>query len=528
MSIVQVNEQELEQRLGLVEMARSWSPRVISKLENVIRSYQDDDLYRFNPIRYAIQTGMAESEAIALFLHATRSGLLTMEWHLVCASCGHLVESLRGMGNLHSHYNCDMCFAENEATLDDFIHVTFTVSPEIRRLVFHEPETLPIEDFYFKYRMAKGVRPISEAALRAWKASLPLPEPTFRMSKGIPQLPAEPTFNDVILSWTKLLTYLKPGERQTIEVDAPIGSFCRISDLLNNTVCLVAFGPELSEQIQHVRVALIGQKLRFVDKDVRSVKAETPTFHYNLEQVCTLPGGRAVFELENRTSERSSVWMILGPQAPPSVPPRLEFETFLSGKRLLTDPTFRELFGDEALNESQNIGIKNITFLVSDLKGSTALYDAVGDVQGYHLVRRHFAALTRAVAGHSGAVVKTIGDEVMATFADPVDAVSAAIDISREVEEMNRSLSERLCLKMGIHGGHCLLVTLNNRLDYFGQTVNIAYRLLRLARGGELCLSNDICENAQVTDLLDSFGVPTERVDAVESDAKAMAYILQR
>jgi hypothetical protein len=133
---------------------------VISKLENVIRNYQDDDLYRFNPVRYAIQTGMAESEAIALFLHATRSGLFTMEWQLVCASCGHLVESLRSMGNLHSHYDCDMCFVENEATLDDSIHVTFTLSPEIRRLVFHEPETLPIEDFYFKYRMAKGIRPL--------------------------------------------------------------------------------------------------------------------------------------------------------------------------------------------------------------------------------------------------------------------------------------------------------------------------------------------------------------------------------
>ena len=64
------------------------------------------------------------------------------------------------------------------------------------------------------------------------------------------------------------------------------------------------------------------------------------------------------------------------------------------------------------------VGIKNITFLVSDLKGSTALYDAVGDVQGYHLVRRHFAALTRAVAGHSGAIIKTIGDNAMATFVD--------------------------------------------------------------------------------------------------------------
>ena len=93
---------------------------------------------------------------------------------------------------------------------------------------------------------------------------------------------------------------------------------------------------------------------------------------------------------------------------------------------------------------------------------------------------------------------------------------------------MNRTLSERLRLKMGIHGGHCLLVTLNNRLDYFGQTVNIAYRLLRLARGGELCLSSDICENPQVADLLGSFGVPSERVDGVESDVKAMAYMLQR
>ena len=58
--------------------------------------------------------------------------------------------------------------------------------------------------------------------------------------------------------------------------------------------------------------------------------------------------------------------------------------------------------------------------------------------------------------------------------------------------------------------------------------MNVAHRLLRLARGGELCLSNDICENPQITDLLDSFGVPTERVDAVESDAKAVAYTVQR
>jgi class 3 adenylate cyclase len=137
--------------------------------------------------------------------------------------------------------------------------------------------------------------------------------------------------------------------------------------------------------------------------------------------------------------------------------------------RLLTDSVFRDLFGDETLGESQNINVKNITFLISDLKGSTALYDSVGDVRGYHLVRQHFAVLARAVAGHSGAVVKTIGDKVMAAFADPVDAVSASIDIAREVEEMNRSHSDRLRLKMGIHDGHCLLVTLNNQFDISGR-----------------------------------------------------------
>jgi class 3 adenylate cyclase len=64
-------------------------------------------------------------------------------------------------------------------------------------------------------------------------------------------------------------------------------------------------------------------------------------------------------------------------------------------------------------------------------------------------------------------------------------------------------------------------VTLNDQLDYFGQTVNVAYRVLRLASGGELCLSNDIFENPRVADLLDNFGVPTVRVDTDVSQAKA-------
>ena len=239
---------------------------MISKLENAIRSYQDDDLYRFNPVRYAIQTGMAESEAIALFLHATRSGLFTMDWQLVCAGCGHLVESLRSVGNCILITAATYAFPRTKPR--------WMISSTSRLLFPQRSEGLPFmnrkhfrsEDFYFKYRMSKGIRPLP--------------------------LPGEPTLNDILLSFTKLLTYLKAGERQTIELDAPIGSFYRISDLLNNTVCVVNLGPALDEHIQQVQVTLIDHKLRIADKEVLPVKLETPTAHFNYQQGCTLQGVR--------------------------------------------------------------------------------------------------------------------------------------------------------------------------------------------------------------------------------------------
>src|ERR1051326_6854386 len=92
-----INESLLDEHLGKLEGARTWSPRVISKLESFIRTADDYDLFRVNPIQYATDKNMAESEAIDLFLHSAKLGLFEMEWHLVCPGCGHVVESLRNM-----------------------------------------------------------------------------------------------------------------------------------------------------------------------------------------------------------------------------------------------------------------------------------------------------------------------------------------------------------------------------------------------------------------------------------------------
>lgn len=81
---IKVNDQQLDEQLSQLEQARPWSPRVISKLETFIHSAPDFDLFRVNPVQYAVERSMAEAEAVDLFLHATKVGLFEMDWHIVC------------------------------------------------------------------------------------------------------------------------------------------------------------------------------------------------------------------------------------------------------------------------------------------------------------------------------------------------------------------------------------------------------------------------------------------------------------
>src|SRR5437016_6271812 len=133
--ITAINEQILEQKLSELEQARQWSPRTISKLETLIRTGTDRDLFRIDPLNYASQKGMQEQEAIDLFLHAAKIGLFEMDWHLICPACGHPVQSLRSMSRLHAHFSCTCCSMENVTSFDDLIRVAFTISPRIREII---------------------------------------------------------------------------------------------------------------------------------------------------------------------------------------------------------------------------------------------------------------------------------------------------------------------------------------------------------------------------------------------------------
>jgi class 3 adenylate cyclase len=115
------------------------------------------------------------------------------------------------------------------------------------------------------------------------------------------------------------------------------------------------------------------------------------------------------------------------------------------------------------------------------------------------LVREHFRVLHEIVAVEAGAVVKTIGDAVMATFPTPDRALSAAL----RMQESVRVIKKDLLIKIGIHEGPCLAVTLNDRLDYFGQTVNIAARVQGLADSQAIWATKTVVENPEVAKMLE-------------------------
>lgn len=155
---------------------------------------------------------------------------------------------------------------------------------------------------------------------------------------------------------------------------------------------------------------------------------------------------------------------------------------------------FREHFAAEVISPNEEVVVGEQVILFTDLRGSTAMYHALGDAKAYARVRDHFSILRDAVERHHGGIVKTIGDAVMAVFSGTVDAFDALEEMFGGIEAANRSLPEgdHLTLKAGLHAGRCLAVNANDRLDYFGTTVNLAARLVDCSRGGEIAVSDEV------------------------------------
>jgi class 3 adenylate cyclase len=456
-----IDERLLENKMTQIEQARAWSPRVISKFETLIRGGDEVSVYRANPLAFARDRGVAEAESIDLFLHAARAGLVDMHWDILCPHSGLVLESFGKLRALRSHFVCGLCDIDGQTELDDFIEVSFSVSPQVRRLALHDVDNLSIEDLHWKLKFADTGR-----------------------------LPGGGTrFVDMLRGLVRGMTYLPSGVTTTLQAEIGPGALSGVNVQTQAGFMLPVADSRAAVPTPNtptiVRIAYDGQRF-------------TPA-------VMALPPGFAVFEITNTGPKRGSLLLINWPPEIVAMPekPALEFEPYVSGGMLLTRQTFRKLFRSERVDEEEGLGIRQVTFLFTDLKGSTALYERLGDLNAYALVREHFVLLDAAANRHAGAIVKTIGDAVMVAFSRPVDAVAAALRILQEIGQFNREHgAPAIILKMGAHCGPSIAVTLNENLDYFGQTVNIAARVQSFADAGEICLTEALYTAPGVRELL--------------------------
>ena len=164
---------------------------------------------------------------------------------------------------------------------------------------------------------------------------------------------------------------------------------------------------------------------------------------------------------------------------------------------------YRDLFAADALRLGEPISVGALTVVFTDLLGSTRYYHDAGDAPAFGSVLQHLDLLRHAVSLEDGAVVKTMGDAIMAVFPRPVAAVRAM----RQAQEA--TAGRPLALKVGIHTGPSIAVRQNGVLDYFGSTVNLAARLVSLSAGGDLVVSDAVLGDPEVAAL----ALPAEEID---------------
>src|ERR1700730_14182296 len=454
-------------------LRQSADPDVVCAIEALVRDAPDNRLNRINALAFAAKTGVNEDRAIAAFLHAARLGMFEMSWNVLCPGGGGVLDAGASLKTVNqTEYGCALCAAGYEPTLDEMVEVTFTVTPRTRRIAAHAPDDLPSLQYYRQM---------------FWSSGIALPDDAF-----------EKVIDEISLD----LVELPPGEKAMLSLTLP-AEFVIVFDPVTHMAQFIDVIGEPTHERQSLAIVF------------NRAHAHTTTL--------VMRPGPLRLTLDNRTDTRVvpgvfvaglAMHDLLGNRQP-----------FLTAKRLLSNQTFREIYRTSTLDIDQRLKITSFTFLFTDLKGSTDLYERVGDLVAFDIVTEHFRILQEIIAAESGAVVKTIGDAVMATFSTPDRALAAALRTQEAMRALNQQRqNEDLLLKIGIHEGPCLPVTLNDRQGYFGQTVNIASRVQCLAVSRSILATGSIVDHPQAFELLEADGIkPTARKLPVRGVADEMA-----
>ncbi|WP_315781136.1 MULTISPECIES: adenylate/guanylate cyclase domain-containing protein [unclassified Bradyrhizobium] len=447
-------------------------PAVSDAIARLIAEGADHELNRINVLDFAGRTGLDEERVISGFIHASRAGLFDLTWNVLCPGCGGVLDAHGTLKSLRSdEYQCGLCACGYEATVDQQVEAAFTVSPRVRRIAAHDPHSLPVWGYFKQVFWSSGVE-FDETSMAALS-------------------------NEVVIDTRELAA----GDHTTISLTLP-PQFIIVFEPVTHAAHFIDVQGAPTDEVQQLVLKYDGGRAAV--------------------ETTVLRPGPLQLALDNKARVRTLPTVMVAADALHHLIGRRK--PFLTAKRMLSNQTFRDVFKADNLNIDQRLKITSLTFLFTDLKSSTALYERVGDLAAFDLVRAHFRVLLEIINAEKGAVVKTIGDAVMATFIKPEHALSAGLRMRAAMQRLNAERgTEDLVVKIGIHEGPCLAVMLNDRQDYFGQTVNIAARVQSLSTAQEIHLTAPVIQSPGVADILSAARIaPIQKQAALRGIADRM------
>lgn len=406
-------------------LANATDEAVANRLIEFVQQADDFALTRIKPYELADDWEVERRVVLETCLHATRVGLLDLQWDLLCPLCRGPQESGSSLRDIEPEVHCETCRIDFTVNFDRFVELTFRVNAAIR--------PVDIKDYCI----------------------------------GSPQKTPHVVAQQLLpANSQRLLTMsLEPGNYRfrALELSGERGVKACAAGNNSASVSVSNNGWAREELAISLRPEL----------DLRN---ET-----DAEQLLILE--RLAWSDQAATAAEVTALQI-----------------------------FRDLFASEALRPGEQISVGTLTILFTDLRHSTQLYREIGDATAFGRVMNHFDVLRKAIAEEDGALVKTIGDAVMAVFRHPPSALKAMLR-AQEILASPPDGGSPLILKAGIHTSPCIAVTLNDRLDYFGSTVNMAARLEGLSTGNDVIISRALYDDPEIRELIDCGGLEASPFD---------------
>ena len=139
-------------------LRQSADAEAVDAIERLVAEAPDHHLVPDQRAGLAASQGLDEELMVAAFLHAARIGMFDISWNVLCPGCGGVLDTNATLKTVQKdEYVCALCADAYAPTLDEMVEVTFTVSPRVRKIAAHNPDELPLVEYYRQMYWGSGV-----------------------------------------------------------------------------------------------------------------------------------------------------------------------------------------------------------------------------------------------------------------------------------------------------------------------------------------------------------------------------------